>query len=242
MRGWHRYVALTLVVVSACSNGDGAADPPSSTAPRPTLAPVVTASIAPTAVAATTTAVAATTTTVVPTTTATTTPASTTTTFDISTLPKCEDAPNARACIGTTVPLPPDADLMIQRYQAFAAKHLEIQSSADNPDWAGFLEFVVPARRDEARAELEARFNRGEVLNVSLGVTRNPRLSRLSYPDDFIEILDCRMDGSYWTDKATGQPLAGEITEVRQRSFVVQLRRIDGIWYLNGYDYFPGTC
>lgn len=240
MRGWHRYVALTLVVVaSACSNGDGTADPPSSTATRPTLAPAVTASIA-TSPAPTTTTVAATTT-VVPTTTATTTAPSTTTTFDVSTLPKCEDAPNAKLCQGVTVPPPPDAEVILRRYRDFAQKHLEVQGS-DNPDWPGLLEFVVPSRRAEAKAEIEDRFRRGEALNSSLGVTLEPRLSRLRYPDDFIEILDCRLDGSYWTDRASGQPLAGEMAAVRQHAFIAQLKRVDGTWYLSGYEYADGAC
>lgn len=226
--------------VSACSGG-GDGDAADTTATRPSAAPAVTASIStvPATTAAPATTVAATTTASPTTAVPTTAPAAGGPT---SAPPSCADQPNAPVCVGVTVPLPADADAIVSRYRAFAAKHLEVQANPDAPDWDGLLAFVVPDRRAEARQELAQRFARGEALDVSLGVTLDPRLSRLRYPDDFIELLDCRQDGSYWVDRATGQPVAGEQAAVRTRPFVVQLKRIDGTWYLNGYEYGKGTC
>lgn len=140
------------------------------------------------------------------------------------------------------MPLPSDAEAILARYRSFAQKQLEVMSSPDAPDWDGLLTFVLPRQREAARADIQQHFDRGEILNTSLGVAIDPRLSRLTYPEDQIEVVDCRTDGSYWMDRATSTPVAGEIAEARPRVFNVGLRRSDNVWYISAYGYAQGTC
>jgi hypothetical protein len=164
------------------------------------------------------------------------------TTLDLSNLPSCEDQPDAPACVPVTVPLPADADLIVERYRAFAQKHLEVQANPDSPDWSGLLALVMPDVRQDARAEIESRFVQGQLLDTSLGVTLDPQLSRLRYPPDYIRLLDCRSDGSYWTDRTTGLPAAGEAAELKRRPFDVTMERINGLWLVSEFNLVPGRC
>lgn len=235
------YLLAVMMVASACSGADD--DTTASSTARSSLAPAVTASIStvPSTTSTSTTTVAATTTTTVASTT-TVGASAPTTTEDTSNLPLCSELKSPGRCIGVTVPLPPDAEVILARYREFATKHLEVQSDPDSPDWDGLLAFVIPSRRSEARAEIEERFKRGEVLNVSLGVTLAPIIDRSQYPDGFIRLLDCRVDGSYWVDRATNVAIAGEVPEVRRRAFAVAMDRVDGTWMLSGYRYAEGNC
>lgn len=145
-------------------------------------------------------------------------------------------------CIGVTVPPPPDAAVILDRYRAFAQKHLEVQSNPDAPDWAGLESFIVPELRAEARAEISERFARGEALDTSLGIQLDPRISPLPFPDGYLKILDCRVDGSFWTDRATATPVPGELAQARPRTFVATMERFGGVWYLSAYSYGSGRC
>ena len=159
-------------------------------------------------------------------------PATTEPPTTVNQLIRCETSSTTTGglCVGITVPLPSDADQIIAAYLTFAKKYLEVQTNPDNPDWDGFLALVAPEVRAEARKEIEDHFKRGEVLNVRAGVSFDTKLSRLRYPPGFIELEDCRTDGSYWADRATGQPVPGQVTTVSHRPVDAGLELINGKW------------
>ena len=241
MRRGHLIVVVAVLAwASACSSA-------STVAPTPTSVNVAatTSSALPTTTAAPTTpsaTVAATTSSAV----TTTTPAIPTTEppTTVNQLIRCETSSTTTGglCVGITVPLPSDADQIIAAYLTFAKKHLEIESNPDNPDWDGFLALVAPEVRSEARKEIEDRFKRGEVLNVNLGVMFDPQLGRLRYQDGYIELEDCRVDGSFWVYQTTSEPVPGQTHGTRRRTFTAALKRVDGRWLLRAYEYVAEVC
>ena len=233
-------VVVALVFASACSSSKGAVAPTTSanlaaTTSGASPATLATSTTPSATVASTTTASATKTSSTVPPTAAPTT---------VNQLIRCETSSTTTGglCVGITVPLPPDADEIIAAYLAFAKKHLEVQSNPDQPDWAGLNSLIVPKIRAEARAEIEEHFKRGEILNVAAGVTFEPRLGRVPYPNNFYHLVDCRADGSYWSDRTSGLPVAGAQASVSNRPFFVDLDRSTGQWLVAAYQYASGTC
>jgi hypothetical protein len=213
------------------------------TTARTAAAPAVTASISPTAAPTASTTVAPTTTTTLPPTTAAPpTTVAPPTSLDTSNIPSCADQPNAKVCTGVTVPLPADADVILARYRAFAAKWLEVASNPDAPDWDGLLAYVRSDVRGAARAEIEDHFKRGEVLNVSLGVSLMPVIDRSQYPEGQVRMIDCRTDGSYWADRTSGTPAAGEVAEVRRRPVYVIMSRVGALWMMSQFEFATKRC
>ena len=231
-------VVVALVVVSACSSSKGTVEPSSSATPAATTssasATTLATSTTPSATVASTTTSGAT----------TTLPIELATSSTVNQLVRCETSSTTTGglCVGITVPLPPDADDIIAAYLAFAKKHIEIQTNPDDPDWDHYLALIVPRARVEARAELEDRFKRGQILNAAGGLAYKPSLSRLRYPDGYIELRDCRTDGTYWADRSSGQPALGEDPNPRNRPFRAALERSGNTWLIVAYQYVEGSC
>lgn len=232
--------AMLMTAITAC----GGSDKPTTAAVSTTGAPAAT--LAPTS--STSTVRATTTTTIAATTTAApTTAAATTTTLApapgaTTTLPDCRDLNGPGTC-QQTVPLRPDVDEILAAYRRFAAEDLKISQNPDNPDWEAFLATVAPASRSGARADKQTHFDRGEVFNTDLGVTIDPRSTQApNLPEDLDIVEDCRVDGSYWADRVTGQPAVGETAAVRRVRYLSNMRRIDGKWYVASFEPLSQPC
>ena len=185
---------------------------------------------------ATTVGTSTTTISIAPTTVATTAPVTGTTT-----LPDCRTLTGPGTC-QVTVPLRPDIDEIIPVYRKFAAEDLRIGQSPDNPDWDSYLALVNPPSRDNARTSLQAHFDRGEILNTSLGTSLNPRSTQAQLPEDEEIIQDCRRDGSYWADRVSGQPVVGESAEVKTVYMLATMRRVGGTWFVSAFQKLTSPC
>lgn len=111
----------------------------------------------------------------------------------------------------------------------------ELLAAAMTPD-------VLQLARDAARGRLE----RGEVLNVSQGVTFRPYV--VGPVTDTAVVLDCELAGHYWVKADTGELIPpneiwpagpGRIVEVGLRdTFVLR----DGRWLLANSEIYPEAC
>lgn len=234
--------AMLMTTIAACGGSDKpeAAAPTSAIGASSTLAATSSTS---TPRATTTTTIAATTTaaptTAAPTTTSTAAPAPGATT----TLPLCSENPNAKTCALDTVPLRPDINEILDVYRRFVAEDLKIGTSPDNPDWDAYLGLVTPTARANARAAIQEHFDRGEILNTTLGVTFDPRSTQApNLPDGEERIRDCRLDGTYWADRSTGEPAAGERAEVQPIHVLAIMRRIGSTWYVSSISVLDEPC
>lgn len=141
-----------------------------------------------------------------------------------------------------TVPLRPDSQGIVDIYRQFAAEDLRVSQSPDGPDWGAYLALVHPDSREAAKADIQGHFDRGEVLNVSLGVSLSPHSTQASLPPDYEILEDCRSDGSYWTDRLTGGPVAGQEAAVRTVVYVVNMQRVNGKWLVAAFRKDPRPC
>ena len=86
------------------------------------------------------------------------------------------------------------------------------------------------------------RRDAGQSLQVSQGLTLRPFV--LSDPRSATEatVLDCQLDGSYFIDAATGQPLPSEKTTVRQYSASALVVFVNSKWVVEKSGFQGGAC
>lgn len=80
------------------------------------------------------------------------------------------------------------------------------------------------------RADMEDRRSRGQVLNVAGGVTLRPYVVADPRSETEAIVFDCQLDGTYWSNAATGEPLPGETVTVHQLGASARMVLRDGRW------------
>ncbi len=105
---------------------------------------------------------------------------------------------------------------------------------------------MTPATLAEVEESLEGRLARGEVLDVSQGVTFRPYV--VGPVTDSATLFDCELAGHYWKKADTGELVPpneiwpagpGRIVEVGLR---VDFVRRDGRWLWDSSQIDPGAC
>jgi hypothetical protein len=80
------------------------------------------------------------------------------------------------------------------------------------------------------RADMEDRRNHGQVLNVAGGVTLRPHVVADARSETEAIVFDCQLDGTYWSNAATGEPLPGETVTVHQLGASARMVLRNGRW------------
>ena len=117
----------------------------------------------------------------------------------------------------------------------------EVTTHPHGTDWSRLEATTIAGTYELMRADLEQHFAAGLIGNIAGGWEARPVISHRQSLD-WVELLDCQLDGTYWMDERTSAPAAGENPTPHLIALRVSLVKKDGTWRVIGVQHGTQSC
>ena len=142
-----------------------------------------------------------------------------------------------------TIPVASSAEdeAILAGYRAYTAALNAVASNPDAPDWTTLQSTMLPQTFDLLKPLVTRHFAANEVANLAGGYTLNPVVTDRS-GWSVIGISDCVLDATFWMDRATGKPAAGETDLPHRVALSAYLSRVGEKWLVSSVTLGGNAC